>query len=82
VVERVLLSLRALPCEAEVILVDDGSTHGTREVGGRVERLHEGLVRTVSSASNSGKGAAIRARLKVASGELLLIQDAEFPKAR
>ena len=60
----------------ELVIVDDASSDGTAELlAARKMALPTRLVR---HDSNQGKGAAIRTGLKVASGELLLIQDADL----
>ena len=64
----------ALPVDREVIMVDDGSTDGTREIlkglGARAKVIfHE---------ANRGKGAALRTALTHATGDLVIIQDADL----
>jgi len=64
-----------LPLAKEIILIDDASTDGTREV---IERLTEKNVVAVFHEKNQGKGAALRSGFAKASGEIFLIQDADL----
>lgn len=76
-VEEVLDKVLAieLPCEKEIIVVDDGSNDGTAEV----LRLQETkITRLYSSPVNVGKGAAIRIGLSFAKGDVILLQDADL----
>ena len=63
-----------LPCELEVILVDDGSTDGTREL---LKPPPDGC-KVILQDRNRGKGAAVRAGIAAATGDFLLIQDADL----
>ena len=63
--------------EKELIIVDDGSTDGTREVLQTLDSLKT-PVRILFHAQNMGKGAALRTALTYATGDIILIQDADL----
>ncbi len=64
-----------LPLDREIVVVDDGSTDGTRDV---LKQLDDSTLRVVQHRSNQGKGAAIRTGLEHVTGDLVLIQDADL----
>ena len=79
-IEKIIARVRsaALPLPWELVVVDDGSVDDTRQ---RVEKLiAEGTdsIRLVSHETNAGKGAAIRTGIRHATGEIILIQDADL----
>ena len=74
--ERVLKRVQAVPVEKEIILVDDCSNDGSREL---VQSLGEQPnVRAVLHEYNQGKGAALRSGFSAAAGDVVLIQDADL----
>jgi len=78
-VVEVLRRMRAVELpdgiDREIIVVDDGSTDGTRDV---LNQLRDSTVRILLHDDNRGKGAAVRTGLQVASGDYVLIQDADL----
>jgi len=64
-----------LPVDLEIVMVDDGSTDGTRDV---LRQLADSTVRVVTHDQNRGKGAAIRNGLEHVTGDLVLVQDADL----
>lgn len=74
--DELLQAIHASPVKKEIIIVDDGSTDGTRE---KLQALPETSDLTiVFHETNCGKGAAIRTALTYARGEFVLIQDSDL----
>jgi glycosyltransferase involved in cell wall biosynthesis len=76
-IELILDEVHATPIPKEIIVVDDCSTDGTRELlqelleEGRIDQLHLLPV-------NRGKGAAIRQALSMSTGDVIIVQDADL----
>ena len=74
--DELLLAVLASPVDKEVIIVDDGSTDGTREKLQDLPPIDN--VTIVFHDRNYGKGASIRTALNYAHGEYVLIQDSDL----
>ena len=74
---EIVRRVQAVELEKEIIIVDDGSTDGTRE---HLQQLAEkqGNVRVCRHDHNQGKGAALRTGFGVATGDIVIIQDADL----
>jgi dolichol-phosphate mannosyltransferase len=76
-IETVLANIRAaIPFEHELILVDDCSRDGTREILKKEEQKPDTVL--VYHKRNQGKGAAIRTGLQYATGDIVIVQDADM----
>ncbi|MDK2970849.1 MAG: hypothetical protein PWP23_604 [Candidatus Sumerlaeota bacterium] len=77
--ERLLTSVleAPLPCDRELVIVDDCSKDGSREFLKEFAKLHD-CVRFIPHKQNGGKGAAIRTAIRHMTGDWAIIQDADL----
>jgi glycosyltransferase involved in cell wall biosynthesis len=75
-IQRLLSRVAALPLPKEIIIVDDASTDGTRELLAQYEAARD--VHVIFKPQNEGKGAALRTAFRRASGDVIVVQDADL----
>jgi glycosyltransferase involved in cell wall biosynthesis len=75
-IEEIVSRVRAVPLEKEILIVDDGSTDGTRQ---RLEDIvGRDDVKVLYHERNKGKGAALRTGFAAATGDVVITQDADL----
>ncbi len=74
--EKILARVCAVPVDKEIILVDDGSTDGTREIIEKLEKQDN--IRAFYHPRNLGKGAALQTGFASCRGDIVIVQDADL----
>lgn len=82
-IKEILKRVKSVDIEKEIIIVDDNSTDGTREILEAInnqQSISDGKdkVKVLFHERNRGKGAAIRTGLKEVTGDVVIIQDADL----
>jgi glycosyltransferase involved in cell wall biosynthesis len=75
-VRELIARVQSVPLDKEIIIVDDGSSDGTREVLGEFKN-REGIT-VLFHEKNQGKGAALRTAFQQVKGDIVIIQDADL----
>jgi glycosyltransferase involved in cell wall biosynthesis len=74
-ISKILEKVKGVPITKEIIIVDDGSSDGTREY---LQALKEDGIRVLFHDKNRGKGAALRTGFREVTGDIVVIQDADM----
>ncbi len=75
-IQKILERVKASPLDKEIIIVDDGSTDGTREI--LATQIAHQVDRIIFHEHNQGKGAALRSGFAAVHGDIVIIQDADL----
>jgi glycosyltransferase involved in cell wall biosynthesis len=74
-IEEIIRQVLDVGLAHEIVIIDDGSTDGTRDI---LPTLESDIVRVILHEQNKGKGAAVSTGFKNATGDVFIIQDADL----
>jgi glycosyltransferase involved in cell wall biosynthesis len=74
-IEEIIRQVLDVDLAHEIVIIDDGSTDGTRDI---LSTLESDIVRVILHEQNKGKGAAVSTGFKNATGDVFIIQDADL----
>jgi len=75
-IRQIVEHVRAVDIEKEIVLVDDCSTDSTRQILAELDKDDD--IRVMYHNQNQGKGAALRTGFEAATGDIVIIQDADL----
>jgi glycosyltransferase involved in cell wall biosynthesis len=76
-IKEIVSRVQALEREKEIVIVDDGSTDGTAEILKEIDNQNQDIT-VLFHGKNRGKGAALQTGFATASGDIIIIQDADL----
>lgn len=74
--DEIIRRVKATNLVSEIVVVDDGSTDGTRDLYGKYSA--DDVVKIILHVRNQGKGAAVVTGIKASTGDVIIIQDADL----
>ena len=74
-IHDIIAAVEATPFRKEILVIDDGSTDGTRD---RLDAMQKTNIRVIMHDRNQGKGAALQTGFSHATGDIVIIQDADL----